>query len=178
MNRVQCPGSGTCTLWTRLQGWGDPILLSHRSKGTGKELDPRSDSRSDSLPTRRSGAGGVSVCFSPAHLDHLLPEPGPKPGCCRKSMNIIPERVPVVSPGTTGFIWMHRQVLQTLASGITSISWVPPIHPPRASASGTSRGSGVASSSEQKGIQRHPPGRGPLLPPSPAPRKAQSLFKY
>lgn len=91
-------------------------------------------------------------------------------------MNIIPERVPVVPPGTTGFIWMHRQVLQT--PGIIIISWVPPIHPPRASASGTSRGSGVASSSEQKGIQRYPPGRVPLLLPSPAPRKAQSLFKY
>lgn len=119
----------------------------------------------------------VSLCFSPAHLDHLLPKPDPEPGCCIKSMNIIPERVPVVPLGTTGFIWMHRQVLQT--PGISSISWVPPIHPPRASASGTSRDSGVASSSEQKGINSKAPSRKrSTLAPSPAPRKAQSLFKY
>lgn len=111
------------------------------------------------LPTQRSGAGGVSVCFSPAHLDHLLPEPGPEPGYCRKSMNIIPERVPVVPPGIAGFIWMYRKVLQT--PGIASISWVPPIHPPRAL---------LLAPPEAQGwhlpqSKRHPPGKGPLSCP-------------
>lgn len=99
---------------------GDPIFKSHREEwegeGAGKELDPRSDSRQDSLPPEGLGLGGLSVMPLLASLPTLTlpPEPGPGPGCSSKSVDIISEHVPVVLPGgTIGFTWMQTGAADT-----------------------------------------------------------------